>query len=536
MQAPWILLCTLLCALSALITGCSAGQRADIVIINGADPESLDPIITTGQPDIRAAGALFAGLTCPNPKTGLPDPCLAERWDISPDGKVYTFHLRPNLLWSTGQPLTAHDFVYSWTRLLTPKNAASYAGLLYPLLNAEAFNKGKITDPSLLGIRALDDNTLRVELRLPTAYFLDLCAMVTLAAVPSFAIEANPDQWIRMVPLPVSGPYSLEIWRLNDRIRLRKNPLYWDAANTQNETVDLLPISNSVTALNLYQLGEADILWDKELIPSDLMDIMLKRSDVHPFDYLGVYFARINVTHPPLNNPLIRKALSMAIDRQALVDRVARAGEQPATHFTPSGCANYTPPEGVGFDPIRARQLLAQAGFPNGEGFPTITYMFNASAGGAAKTHQKIAVEMQEMWKQHLNINVDLRQTEWKASLAMMNNLEYDICRSSWIGDYNDATTFLNLFSSYDGNNRTGWKNPQYDALIEQANTEADMAKRAKILAEAETILVQESIPIIPLYFYKGIFCFDTNKIEGIYPNPVDHHPINSIHKKTKTI
>ena len=525
----------ILCLVSELLCGCSSQERAEIVIINGAEPESLDPAIITGQPDIRAVGALFSGLTAPDPKTGLPVPCLAESWEISPDGKTYTFHLRPGIRWSTGQPITAHDFAASWIRLLKPETAANYANLLFAVEGAEDFNAGRLSDSSQLGIKALDDNTFQVTLRQVTAYFLDLCSTVTLSVVPIFAVEESPDQWIRREPLPVSGPYCLEQWRLNDKIRLRKNPLYWDAENTRNELVDLLPIGSSVTALNLYYQGEVDLLWDKELIPSDLLPIMLQRPDVHSFDYLGNYFARINVTKPPLNNPLVRKALSMAIDREALVERVSKGGGTPVVHFTPNGCANYDPPEGCPYDPARARQLLAQAGYPNGKDFPVITYLFNAAAGGAAKTHQKVGVELQQMWKENLHIQVDLQQAEWKVFLSMVSGLDYDICRASWVGDYNDATTFLNLFISNSGNNRTGWKSKEYDDLIATAEKEVDLKERAGLLKKAETLLIEEAFPVIPLYVYKGVACFDTNKIEGYYPNPVDRHPINALHKKKGT-
>ncbi len=515
-----------------MLSACFFQEPAELVIINGAEPESLDPAIVTGQPDIRAASALFAGLTSPNPLTGLPEPCLAESWEISSDAKTYTFHLRSGIRWSTGEPITAEDFLYSWTRTLDPATASPYASILYPIVNAEEFNAGKIKSPSLLGLEVLDTNIFQVRLRLPTAYFLDLCAMPIMAVVPSFAIQSNPDQWIRSKSLPVSGPYMLGKWLLNDRIRLLKNPFYWDAPRTRCAVVDLLPIGSSVTAMNLYQQGKVDLLWDKELIPADLLDLMLERPDVHPFDYLGNYFVRINVTRSPFNDSRVRKAFSLAIDRDALVTRVTRAGETPSSHFTPEFCANYTPPEGLGYNPELARKLLAEAGYSNGEGFPSVTYLFNAAAGGSAKIHQKIAVELQRMWKVHLNVTVHLRQAEWKAFLSMVNNLDYDLCRASWVGDYNDATTFLNLFTSYSGNNRTGWASQEYDDRLEQAEQEVSVERRALILKEAETLLVKEALPVIPLYFYKGVLCFDTNKIEGIYPNPIDRHPINYIGKK----
>jgi oligopeptide transport system substrate-binding protein len=238
---------------------------------------------------------------------------------------------------------------------------------------------------------------------------------------------------------------------------------------------------------------------------------------------------RFNVTRKPFDDPRVRQALALAIDRKRIVERITRGGEQIATHFVPDGTANYISPDGLGYDPDLARKLLAQAGYPGGKGFPRFTYLFNASAGGGSKIHEKIAVELQQMWHDELGINMDLHQVEWTAYLDAMTQLNYDVARSSWIGDYNDANTFLGCFISNDGNNRTGWKDPEYDSLIQTANEEPDIKKREQLFQQAETILVRDQTPIAPLYFYVGINYFDTNKIRGIYPNILDNHPLQSI-------
>src|SRR6185295_11863298 len=270
----------ILCLAGFISAGCARSEsRAGLIIVNGAEPESLDPAILTGQADGRVALALFEGLTRYNPTNAEPIPALALSWDLSADGKVYTFHLRSNAVWSTGGPITARDFVYSWMRVLDPRTAAEYAGQLYYVKNGEAFNTGRIKDPSLVGVQALDDRTLRVELRDPTPFFLDLCAMQTLAVVPRSWIEKHGDRWLMVPPVPCSGAYQLEFWRINDRIRLRKNPRYWDAASTQTEVVDLLPCTSANTALNLYERGQADVVWDKNLVPTELLDILLQRPD-----------------------------------------------------------------------------------------------------------------------------------------------------------------------------------------------------------------------------------------------------------------
>jgi oligopeptide transport system substrate-binding protein len=515
-----------------LTTGCFRREpRADITIVNGAEPETLDPAIIVSQPDERIVEGLFEGLMRIEPKTGEPIPGLAERYEISPDGKTYTFHLRTNLVWSTGEPLTADDVVYSWIRALKPMTASDYAESLFYLKNAEDFNAGKITDPSLVGIQAPDPQTIQVELNSPTPFFLDICTLPVTSVVPRWTIEKYGDRWIMARPLPSSGPYELVDWRLNDRVRLQKNPRYWDAAKTQSDIIDILPIAAPDTAFNLYEGGVVDVVWDKNEVPEELMDVLLKRPDFHTFNYLGTYFVRFNVTRKPFDDPRVRRALALAVDKRLLIKKILRAGEEPALHFVPDGTADYTSPEEPDYNPELARKLLADAGYPGGSGFPRFEYTFDASSGGAAQIHEDIAVELQQMWHDTLGIQMDLRMVETKILWSMQSRLDYQVARSSWVGDYDDANTFLGMFMSDDGNNRTGWKNPEYDTLITQANSQTDLKVREAIFQKAETLLVSNGAPIIPLYFYKGVNYFDTNKIEGIYPNVIDEHPLQYIRK-----
>src|SRR5882724_4965355 len=383
-----------LCA-CVLIFGCTRHEPpADVTIINNAEPESFDPAIITGQPEFRIVIGLFEGLTRLDPKTARAIPGLAQSWEISPDGTIYTFHLRTNLVWSTGEPIRADDVVYSWIRSLSPATASDYAGQLFYLKNGEDFNAGKIKDPSFVGVRAPDPFTVSVELNHPTTFFLDLITAPVFSVVPRQTIEKFGDRWLTAKPLPVSGAFELAEWRLNDKVRLKKNPRYWDAANTQSEIIDLLPIGSPHAALNLYEHGQADIVWDKELIPSELLDVLLKRPDFHTFDYLGSYFIRFNVTKKPFDDPRVRRALSLAIDRDRIVKKITRAGEQPAFHLVPNGTANYIPPEDEKYNPGLARKLLAEAGYPGGKIFPRFEYTFNAPAGGGGgKIHENIAIE-----------------------------------------------------------------------------------------------------------------------------------------------
>lgn len=524
-----ILLCSIL---GVTLSGCFKFEpRADVVIINNAEPESLDPAIITGLSEMRITQGLWSGLLRLDPKTAAPIPDLADHWEISPDGLVYTFHLRSNIVWSTGEPITAEDFVYSWLRALDPATASDYAGQLFYLKNGEDFNAGKIKDSSLVGVQALDKNTLRVELNHPTAFFLSLCAFQTLNVVPRQTIEKYGDRWLKAKPLPVSGPYELGEWRINDKVRLKKNPRYWDATNTQSAVIDILPIGSPNTALNLYETGAADIIWDKDLVPVELIDDVKNCPDYHTFTYLGTYFFRFNVTRKPFDDARVRRALALAVDKKRIVERITKAGEKVADHFVPPGTANYHSPPGLGYNPELARKLLAEAGYPGGKGFPPFQYIFNAAAGGGAKMHEKIAVELQNMWREQLGIEVELHQMEWKVYLAAQSHLDYDLSRSSWVGDYNDANTFLDMFMSDNGNNRTGWKNAHYDDLIREANLQTDLQRREQLFQEAEKMLIAEEMPIVPIYFYIGFNYYDPKKISGIWPNILDNHPLQYIRK-----
>src|SRR5665213_1051887 len=513
-----------------LVFGCTRQEPpADLTIINRYEPESLDPAIIVAQADMRIVLALFEGLTRLEPVKARAVPGLAAVWDISPDGKTYTFHLRTNLVWSTSEPITSADVVYSWLRELDPQTASRYAGQLYYLKHAEAFNTGKSTNALLVGVRALDKFTVRVELNHPTPFFLDICAMPLTCVVPRQTVEQYGDHWLNARPLPVSGAYELVAWRLNDKVRLKKNPRYWDAANTQSEIVDILPVGSPSTALNLYERGQVDIVWNKELIPPELLDVLLQRPDFHSFPSLATYFVRFNVTRKPFDDPRVRRALALAVDKERIVKKITRAGEIPTSHLVPPGTANYHSPDGLGYDPALARKLLAEAGYPGGKGFPHFEYLFNAAPG--ADVNQNIAIELQQMWRDELGIDMELRQVETQVFWGILSQIDYELASSDWIGDYNDANTFLGMFLTGDGNNETGWSNPRYDELVHAGNETTDLKQREKLFQQAETILIRDDLPIVPLYIYVGINYFDTNKIAGIWENMLDDHPLNYIRK-----
>ena len=511
----------------AFLAGCGGvSRRADLVFINGAEPETLDPAIITGQPEGRVVNALFEGL-CAYDAGGRAVPGVAESWELSPDGRHYTFHLRADAKWSDGRPLVAGDFVSSWKRTLTPATGAQYNYMLFPIKNAGAYADGKIKDFSEVGVRAPDDRTLLVELENPTPYFLELCAFPTLQPVRVDLIDRVGDEWVKPGHIIGNGAYVLESWRINDKIRLKKNPHYWNRNNVSLETVDILPISDANVAFNFYASGLADLVMDKGLAPPALLDELKGKSWFHAAPFLGIYFLRYNCERGPFKDEKVRRAFSLAVDKKQIVEKITRAGEIPAPGFVPPGIPNYMGTDGLPFDPPAAKQLLADAGFPGGKGFPLVNYLYSKS-----ELNEAIAVELQSMWRETLGVNVNLVRQEWKVYLNSLSLLDYDIARSSWVGDYPDPNTFLDMFLTGGGNNRTGWSSADYDKLIADASREVDPGKRLEILRRAEDLLVQQAVPVAPIYYYVGIQLYDPDKLGGIRANVLDEHPIRAIYRK----
>lgn len=506
-------------------SGCRPLPPADLVLHNGREPETIDPHLLTGQADGRIGSALFEGLTRYDPVTGNAIAGLAESWSLSPDGRTYTFTLRTNAAWSTGKPITAKDVVWSCQRAVDPKTAADYASQYFYIENGEAICNGAETNLARLGVIATSPRTVRIQLTNPTPFFLELLASRVFAVVPRATIEKHGDQWIRSPDLPCSGPYTLESWRVNDRIRLRANPHYWDAAHVRSKVVDVLAGDSAHTALNLYLAGDVDFIVDKDMFPTELAEALRARPDFHRYDYLGAYFVRFNCTRKPFTDPRVRRALALVINRPRIVERITRMQERPASHLVPFGTGGYTPPAGLEPDLPLARQLLAEAGYPDGAGFPPVEYAFNAES----KLHEHIAVELQSTFREALGIRIELRPLEWKTYLNNMSKLDYDMMRSSWIGDYNDPNTFLDLFLSNGGNNRTGWRDAEFDQLIHAANATLDRTRRFELLAQAETRLLRVGAPIVPLYSYVGFYALDTNRITGVHGNLLDEHPFWAI-------
>lgn len=513
-----------------LLSGCGggesnvdAGNREQILHFgNGTEPQELDPHIVTGVPESNIITALLEGLVKKDARTLEPVPGVAERWEISGDGKTYIFHLRDNARWSNGDPLTAEDFVWSWWRALQPALGNLYAYMLFPVLNAEAYANGKITDFSQVGVKALDARTLEVRLTNPTPYFLQLLDHQSTYPVHRATIEkfGAPDErgtrWTRAGNYVGNGPFVLESWKLNKIITVRKNPQYWGADSVRLNGIDFHPIENIATEERMFRAGQLHITGT---IPIDKIALYRKN---HPellqvAPYLATYFYRFNVRQPHLKDQRVRRALNLAIDRQAIVTSVTKGGEIPAYSFTPPDTMGYTATSDLRFDPEEARRLMAEAGYPDGEGFPVTELLYNTSEG-----HQKIAVAIQQMWHKHLNVNISLNNQDWKVFLSSVDMGQYSIARAGWIGDYVDPNTFLDMWVSNGGNNQTGWSNPRYDEIIlALAPAAATQEQRHALMGEAEAILLEE-LPVIPLYIYTSKSLIQPS-VHGIHGNMLDY-------------
>jgi len=649
-------------------------ERADFVFKNGTEVQSLDPATVTGVPEGRVIRMIYEGLCITHPETLEPIPGVAESWEISPDGKTYTFHLRQDARWSNGDSVTAHDFEWSLRRMLHPVTAAEYAYQLWYISGARSYthmpedllyaaslthsvwlqeieegstpetarlrmgltgfqleevdasftpglrdeNERALTvgspvetgggfidfsdaqgiqfhyhspiagavaalNPDLpgsaaalledpyeagwileldcpraeldraltegeilpgpefrsewieannrLAIFAADNFTLEIGLNNPTAFFLNLMAFYPTFPVHRPSLEAAIERgdeasWLEPEHLVTNGPYTVEFRRVNDRIRCRKSPNYWDADEVAFETVDILAVEHTVTGLNLYLTGECDWL---ETTPPSLIPRLVDREDFDPAPYLGTYFYRVNVDRSPFDDPRVRRALALSIDRDAICKNISKAGEVPAFSFVPPGMPGYSGvemqrPNDSDYERARAlrleeaKRLFAEAGYgPGGEELRTIQIHYNTN-----ETHKDIAEVIMDTWKRELGLTVKPNQEEWKVYLDTQSNVNFDVSRSAWIGDYLDANTFLDMFVTDGENNRTGWGDPRYDELIAAASREPDQAKRLAHLQDAERILM-DALPIIPIYFYVTKNMVNP-RLGGFHENLLDEH------------
>jgi len=506
-------------AVCLLAVGACARRETDVqratregllLFNNGTEPAELDPQLATGVPEARILDALFEGLTRQDPVDLKALPGVAERWDVSSDGLIYTFHLRADARWSDGAPVTAGDFVVAARRLLTPALASDLAEQLYLLEGAEDFYTGRAPDFSAVGYRALDARTVEMRLRYPKSYLPQVIASRAWFPIPVHVLEKlggleqRGSPWTRAENIVGNGPFVMSEWRQRQFLTVTRSPTYWNRANVKLNAVRFFPIESESSDLDAFRAGQAH---KTNTIP--VSKIATWRRD-HPElvwtqPRSGTYFYGLNVERPPLNDVRVRRALALAVDREALVRDVTRRGEKPAYHYTVDGTGGYVCRTNLPHDPDEARRLLAAAGFPGGRGFPRIAVLYNTK-----ELHLLIAEALQEMWRLELGIDVQLRNQEWGVYLNSMNAHDYDITRAGLFVDPFDPWQFLRTYTSSYGFNRTGWANPEYDRLIDALEAAADPVTREALAQEAEALLMQE-MPIIPLYFYVESYLVDAS-------------------------
>lgn len=502
-----------------LITGCGGNDKSgsaprDTLNVNlGNEPPTLDWSLATDSTSINIINNIMEGLT----KFGedfTPEPNLAESWRISEDRKTYTFKIREGVKWSDGKPLTAGDFEYSWKRILNPETGGDYAYSLYDVENAEEYNTGAIKDAGKVGVKALDDRTLEVRLKRPAAYFPSMLAFITTFPQRKDVIGKHGLEWTEPENIVTLGPYMLTSWRHHDNIILTESPGYW-GEKPGIKSVKLIMNENPSSALAQYESGELDYADSKSIPPLEVPRL----KDLEDFTttlQFRVNYIAFNVEKPPFDNPLVRKAFAASIDRQSIIGLIQGAGIT-TTSWIPQNMLGYNPEIGIEFNPEQAKAWLREAGYPDGKGFPTVTFLWPD-----VSNNRVVAEALQSMWKEHLGIKVRLINEEWKVYLSTINTDPPEIHRAGWGADFPDPHNFMSLFTCTSGNNRTRWCNREYDALVEKAAEELDPGKRKAIYDQAQMTLLETDTPIAPFYTSNQQNMIKPY-VKGLKPNPLDH-------------
>ncbi|MEM0655189.1 ABC transporter substrate-binding protein [Klebsiella huaxiensis] len=490
-------------AISALAAqvppGTVLAEKQELVRNNGSEPSSLDPHKVESDVEFNILSDLFEGLVSVSP-AGEIQPRLAEKWE-NKDNTIWTFHLRPGVTWSDGSAITAQDVVWSWQRLVSPLTASPYAS--YPgnihIVNAAEIARGQKT-PETLGVKAIDDTTLEVTLNQPNAAFLAMLAHPSMVPLDKVLIARYGDKWTKPEHMVTSGPYKLSTWVVNERIVAERNPRYWDNAHTVINKVTYLPISSEAADVNRYKAGEIDIVYTVPINQfAQLKKTIGNQLDVSP--QLATYYYEFNTTRPPFNDPRVRRALNMALDKDIIAEKVLGQGQRPAWLISQPevGGVKLQNPEYASWPRDKriaeAKKLLNEAGY--NEAHPLVfNLLYNTS-----ESHQRIAIAASSMWKKNLGVEVKLQNQEWKTMLDTMHTHNFDAVRYSWIADYDDAATFLNNFRTGDSENTTQYSNPAYDEALHNAAKAADAATRGKFYQQAEDMLGQD-VPAVPVYHY----------------------------------
>jgi oligopeptide transport system substrate-binding protein len=519
------------CSILLAVLACTALAKSPMVfrIGNGSEPQDLDPQAVVGVPEHQIILALFESLVSVDPEDLHPIPGQAETWEISDDGLIYTFHLRANLKWSNGDPLTADDFVQSYKRMLSPKFAAEYAYLIFNFVQgAEEYYKGKLKDFTQVGFKALDTRTLQVTLRNPTPYLLKLIAchyawqVVPVKIIEKFGpVDEKRSNWTKAGNLVCNGPFMLKEWLPNQKIVVVRNPNYWDAAKVKLDGIEFYPIEDMNNEERMFRTGMLDVTLD---LPASKIEVYRKKypEALQIYPNLAVYMYVFNVTRPPFNDKRVRKALALALNRESIVKSVTRGGQTPAYSISYPGNSGYTPGAKLEGSIADAKRLLAEAGYPDGKGMPTLELLYNTHDG-----HRSVGEAIQAMWRTNLGVELTLHNQEWKVYIDSHQSHNFQLTRWSWLADYADPHVFLEIWTTGNGNNNGLWSNAEYDRLFQAALAAKNDTERYAIYQKMDVILADEC-PAIPIYYYTRPHALNP-KVKGFYPSLLDIHPYKSI-------
>ena len=495
---------------------------------NGAEPETLDFHKSSGVPEANIQRDLFEGLVTED-ASGTLIPGAADSWKQDETGKVWTFNLRKDGRWSDGSPVVADDFVYALRRAVNPATASQYAFILWPIQHAKAISSGEMKDITKLGVKAVDSHTLKITLQNPTPFLHGLLAHHMAYPLNKKAMKKHGKKWTRPGNLVSNGAYRLTQWTPQSHLKLEKNSHFRNADKVQIKEVFYYPTEDQSSALKRFRAHELDITDD---VPSSQIDWVKKNlpNAFHSSPYIGTYYLALNLEKPPFKGkPALRRALSLAIDRDILTNKVTKSGELPAMGWVPPGMSNY---QSQSMEEVllakkervqRAKALYKEAGYSKSNPLE-MELLYNTS-----ENHKKVAIALSAMWKQVLGVRTKLRNEEWKVYLSSRTQRQFEMIRAGWIGDYNDASNFLDLFRSDVGTmNPSSWKNMEYDELMKRAEAETDMKARAALMQKAEGILLKE-MPMIPVYYYTTQHLVN-EKIQGWKENVMDIHPTRYMH------
>ncbi|MEK4497041.1 peptide ABC transporter substrate-binding protein [Ureibacillus sp. FSL W8-0352] len=514
MKKKYLLFLVALLTLSFVLGACSGSDnkeegsdssgKKEINLVIPSEPPSLHPGLATDNTSSAILINVFEGLT--THKYGEVVNGAAEEITVSDDQLTYTFKLRDNK-WSNGDPVTAHDFEFAWKWVLNPENVSEYASILYPIKNAEAYHKGEATAEDV-GVKAEDDKTLVVTLEQPIPYFLELVAFKTYYPVNKNVAEKNP-KWYTEAgeDYVTNGPFLLDSWNHDKDITLKKNPDYWDAEHVALDQVNITMVESEQTAATMFDNGEIDFIGSPyQTVALDAIDQYKAEGILNIEDYAAIYLYKFNTTDELLKNQNIRKALALAIDRQSLIDNVTKGEQKPALGMVPIAIKGFEEDRGYfkDNDVEEAKKALEEGMKELGIKDPSeinIKISINTS-----EAHSAIAQFIQENWRKNLGINSTIDNSEWQVFLDKLSNLDYQVGRLGWIADFNDAYTFLEPYDSAEnGNNDTGWENPEYTKLLREANQETDEEKRLAMLKQAEALIIDE-MPVAPIYYYTNLY------------------------------